>query len=326
MAARAQKGDLVFVCMTGGCSALMVLPVAGITLKDKIQVNKLLLRTGAHISEMNAVRKHLSLVKGGGLIPMLHPATVITLYQDTAPESLPWPDPCVPDNSTFADAIKVLKDYDFWDEAPESVKKHFLRGLEDPTLETPKSFQEVNHHLFDTGNPRDACLAAAAYARSIGYNGYVLSTKIEGESRHVGTVFAGIAKEIQLYGRPFAPPCFLASAGETTVAISGDAGEGGPNQELVLGFARAIRGFPGISLVSIDSEGTDGPTQIAGGITDGETAQRAESLQLDLFDLLKRHDSSTALGVLGDQVITGDTGTNVVNLRMLVIEKQGNAK
>jgi len=318
-----QKEDLVFVCMTGGCSALMVLPAEGLTLDDKIQVNKLLLTTGASISELNAVRKHLSRVKGGGLMRMLHPATIITLTQDTAPEFLPWPDPCLPDPSTFSDAIKVLKDYEIWDRIPERVKSHLLKGLSDPNLETVKSLEGIEHYLFDTANPRDACLAAVNYARGLGYNAQVLSTKIEGESRHVGTVLAGIAKEIHLYGRPFEPPCLLASGGETTVSIDGPAGEGGPNQEAVLGFARAIARYKGISLVSIDSEGTDGPTQIAGGIADGQTVDRATALNVDLFDVLKRHDSTTALGALEDQVITGDTGTNVVNLRMMFIGRAG---
>jgi glycerate-2-kinase len=322
IASRVRKGDLVFVCMTGGCSSLMVLPVEGITLQDKIQVNRLLLKTGAHISEMNAVRKHLSRVKGGGLVRMLHPATVITLTQDTAPEFLPWPDPCVPDPSTFAEAIQVLKNYEIWDQTPSRVKEHFMKGLSNPALETVKNYQGIDQYLFDVANPRDACLAAIRFAREAGYQAYLLSTKIEGESKHVGTVLAGIAKEIQLYGRPFEPPCLLASGGETTVAIDGPAGEGGPNQELVLGFARAIRSYRGISLVSIDSEGTDGPTQIAGGIADGETAGRAKELGIDLFDVLKRHDSSTALKALGDPVLTGDTGTNVINLRMMFIDKK----
>jgi len=319
IASRMQKGDVVFVCMTGGCSALMVLPVEGINLEDKIQVNKLLLKTGAPVGEMNAVRKHLSKVKGGGLMRMLHPATIITLTQDTAPEFLPWPDPCLPDPSTFSDAIKVLKDYEIWDQTPERVKSHLFRGLSDRNLETIKSLEGIENYMFDTANPRDACLAAVNYARTLGYNAQVLSTKIEGESKHVGTVLAGIAKEIQLYGRPFEPPCLLASGGETTVSIEGPAGEGGPNQELVLGFARAIATYKGVSLVSIDSEGTDGPTQVAGGIADGQTVERAKALNIDLFDVLKRHDSSTAFGALGDQVITGETGTNVINLRMMFI-------
>lgn len=322
IASQVEKGDLVFACMTGGCSSLLVLPVEGITLEDKIRVNRLLLRTGALIGEMNAVRKHLSLIKGGGLIKLFQPATVITLTQFTAPDSLPWPDPSLPDPSTFGDAIEVLKHYEIWDQVPDRVRNHLLRGAADPTLETPKNFEEWETYMFDTGNQRDACLAAVKLAKERGYHGVVLSTRIEGESRDVGTVLAGIAKEIQLYGHPFKPPCVLASAGETTVALQGEAGEGGPNQELALGFARAIKGYAGIAAVSIDSEGTDGPTQIAGGIADGETVSRAGDLGIDLFAVLKTHDSSTALKALGDAVITGATGTNVVNLRVVVVDRK----
>lgn len=318
----AQKGDLVFACLTGGCSALMVLPVEGITLEDKIKVNQLLLKTGAPISELNAVRKHLSLVKGGGLGKMVHPATLITLTQATAPEFLPWPDPSLPDPSTFSDAIQVLKNYDIWGQIPEAVQNHLIRGLKDPNLETPKSFEGIEAYMYDTANPRTACMAAVEHAKRLGYNAAILSTKIEGESKEVGSVLAGIAKEMQLYGRPFEPPCVLASAGETTVTIQGVAGEGGPNQELVLGFAKSIQGYDGIAVVSIDSEGTDGPTQIAGGIADGTTVLRAKTLGIDLFEVIKQHDSSRALRALEDAVITGPTGTNVVNLRMVVVEKR----
>jgi glycerate-2-kinase len=322
IASRASKDDLVFACMTGGCSALLVLPVRGVTLRDKIKMNQLLLKTGAHISEMNAVRKHLSLIKGGGLVKMFQPATVITLTQDTAPDFLPWPDPSLPDPSTFGDAIRVLKGYGIWDKAPKRVRNYLTLGMRNPSLETPKSFTGMETYLLDTANQRDACLAAVDYAKKRGYNAAVLSTKIEGEAKDAGMVLAGIAKEIQLYGRPFVPTCVLVSAGETTVAIHGPAGEGGPNQEFVLGFAKSISGYDGIAIVSIDSEGTDGPTQIAGGIGDGETVRRAEKLGIDLLNVLKRHDASTALTALRDAVITGPTGTNVVNLRMLVVEQR----
>ena len=313
--------DLVFAAMTGGCSALLALPVAGVSLEDKIAVNRLLLRTGARIGEMNAVRKHLSLVKGGGLIKLLQPATVVTLTQDTAPDSLPWPDPSLPDPSTFADAVAMLKYYEIWDQVPQSVREHLEKGLADPSLETPKSFAGWRTYMYDTGNQRDACLAAVARARELGYQGAVLSTKLEGESREVGIMLAGIAKEIQLYGRPFAAPFVLASAGESTVTVHGH-GRGGPNMETVLGFARYIENYPGVALASIDSEGTDGPTDAAGGLADDLTLARSRELGLDLKGLLKENDSLAGLEALGDVVLTGATGTNVVNLRVLVVDKR----
>jgi len=322
MAGKVKAGDLLFACMTGGCSALMAVPVQGVALEDKIALNRLLLRTGAHISEMNAVRKHISLVKGGGLIKMFQPATVITLTQDTQPDFLPWPDTSYPDPSSFADAIRMLKNYDIWDPTPAAVKAYLQRGLADPSLETPKTFAGWDTYLLDTGNQRESCLAAVRKAESLGYSGHILSTKLEGESRDIGRGLAGIAKEIKLYNRPFSKPCILASAGETTVSVrSLTPGKGGPNQELVLGFAEAVPRYEGLTLVSIDSEGTDGPTDIAGGIGDGETMDRARSAGLDVFAALKNNDSSTLLEVLEDAIITGPTGTNVVNLRMLVVEE-----
>lgn len=322
IALSAGEKDLVLVCLTGGCSSLMVLPVDEVSLQDKIKVNRLLLKTGAQIHEMNAVRKHLSKIKGGRIIQMIHPATSVTLTQYTAPDFLPWPDPALPDPSTFGDAIEVLKKYELYEKIPANVREYLLKGLSDPALETPKDFTGIKTYMFDTGNQRNACLAAVDHAKEIGYNAYVLSTKIEGESRHVGMVLAGIAKEIQMYCRPFAPPCVLVSAGETTVSLGDKVGHGGPNQELALGFAQGIQEYKNIALVSIDSEGTDGPTSIAGGIADGLTMQRAKELKIDIFDALKCHDSSTALKSLEDAVITGETGTNVVNLRVLVVERR----
>lgn len=315
--------DLVITCLTGGCSSLMVLPVDGVSLEDKKIVNKLLLHTGAPIYELNAVRKHISQIKGGNLLKMLQPAKVITLTQNTTPEFLPWPDPVLPDPSTFKDAISVLKKYEIWEQTPINVRNYLIRGLEHPELETPKDTNGFNHILLDTGNQRDACLAAAEYARGLGYNAYILSTCIEGESKEVGSVLASIAKEIQLYGRPFKTPCVLLSAGETRVALGPIHGEGGPNQELVLGFAMNIEGYNNIAIVSIDSEGTDGPTEIAGGITDATTITLARKKAIDIFDYLKRHDSSNALRSLADAVFTGPTGTNIVNLRVMVIGNRG---
>ncbi len=168
-----------------------------------------MLRTGAHISDMNAVRKHVSLVKGGGLVKMFQSATVITLTQFTDPDFLPWPDTSHPDPSTFADAVEVLRNYDIWNDVPQAIRLHLEKGLSNPSLETPKSFAGWDTYMLDTGNQRDACLAAAETAKRLGYNAYVLSTKLEGESRDIGRGLSGIAKEVQLYRRPFIPPCVI---------------------------------------------------------------------------------------------------------------------
>ncbi len=322
MAERVTERDLVFSCMTGGSSALLVAPSEGVTLADKMAVNRLLLRTGAPIYDLNTVRKHLSLVKGGGLIKLFRKATNITLTQFVQADFLPWPDTCLPDPTTFADSIQTMKRYDIWDPAPENVKKVLLRGLENPSMETPKEkdFSVWRTAMHDVGNPRDACLAAAAHAEKLGYNAFILGTKIEGEGRDAGTLLGGIAKEIHLFDRPFPKPCVVISSGEVTTAIQGEAGLGGPNQESVLGFARNVRTYPDMAFAAIDSEGTDGPTEIAGAIGDGETMRRGSDLGLDLFQALKSHNASPFFEALGDDLVTGPTGTNVINLRVLVVE------
>jgi len=311
--------DVVITCLTGGCSSLMVLPPEGIPFNDIQQVGRLLMRCGAPIYELNTVRKHTCLLKGGGLLKMLSPATVITLTQDTRPELLPWPDPVLADPSTFAGAIDVLKAYELWDETPATVQDYLTRGLSHPEMETPKSLEGTRHFMFDVGNQRNACEAAVRYARQQGYHAAVLSTQIEGEAREVGSAFAGIAKEIQRYGNPFSPPCVLLSSGETRVTVCNNPGEGGPNQEFAIGFAQNIRNYDHIVCASIDSEGTDGPTYIAGGITDCGTSERAREAGISIFDALRCNNSSPVLRRLEDAVITVPTGTNVVNLRVLVV-------
>ena len=176
------------------------------------------------------------------------------------------------------------------------------------------------YQLYHVGNQRSACEAAKKKAEELGYHGYILSTKIEGEAREVGSAFAGIAKEVSLYNRPFVRPCVIISAGETTVTVDCDnPGKGGPNQEFVLGFAEKISNYDNVVCLSIDSEGTDGPTSISGGIVDSSTSKKAEELNVDIFKELRVHNSSYVLEKTGDYVFTGPTGTNVVNLRALVI-------
>jgi glycerate-2-kinase len=323
IAAKLTGKDLVFTCMTGGSSALLVAPQDGMTLQDKIEMNKLLLRTGGPIYDVNTIRKHLSKVKGGGLIKLFQEATNVTLTQMILADFLPWPDTCLPDPSSFADSIQTMKKYDIWDAAPENAKQFLLRGLKDPSLETPKDadFARWRTSMYDVGNPREACLAAVAQAEKMGYNAYILSTKIEGEGRDIGSMFGGIAKEIHTFDRPFRKPCVVVSSGEVTTTLRGNAGRGGPNQETVLGFCRAMRTYKGIAFACIDSEGTDGPTEIAGAIGDGDTVARGMEKGFDLFVTLKEHNASPFFEALNDVLVTGPTGTNVINLRMLVVEK-----
>lgn len=315
----AGQGDVVFAAVTGGASALMEVPVQGLTLADIQWTNRLLLNAGMTIAEMNTVRKHLSKLKGGWLVQHARPARVFAITLGTVPEGLPWPDPTKPDPSTFADAIAVLKRQALWSTLPPAVQSHLCQGLSEPALETPKDFQGYVVPHFDVGNQAMACEAAAATATRQGYTGVILSTHIVGEARDVGTALAGIAKETQRYGRPFSPPCVLVSGGEVTTTVRNPHGVGGPNQEFVLAAARILNGMPNVVVASIDTDGSDGPTDIAGGIADGETVFRAAAMGRDLADVLAQNDSGTALRRLGDAIYTGPTGTNVVNLRVIVV-------
>lgn len=320
IAKEAEEGDLVFACITGGASALMPLPAEGISLEDKRKVTDLLLKSGAAIDEINTVRKHISAIKGGRLAMYIHPAEAMNLIVIDEVAGLPW-GPTVPDTTTFQDATHVLRKHNLWRSIPVSVKEHLEKGLADPRLETPKprDFQSLKIHDVVLANNELVCEAAKKRAEEYGFNSLILSTVLEGESREAGIVLAGIAKEIEEKGRPFKPPCVLIAGGETTVTIKGQSGEGGPSQELALGFASKIAGSKNILIAALDTDGTDGPTDIAGGIADGYTMKRAKEKDIDIYENLMHHNSSFVLKELGDAIITGQTGTNVMDLNVIVI-------
>ncbi len=314
----AGERDLVLAAVTGGASALATLPPDGVELADVQAVTGRLLNCGAVIQQINTVRRHLCRLKGGRLVAHARPAEVVTFTLDTVHAGMPWPDMCLPDPTTFQDAIDVLEGLGLWQAAPRRVREFLAaaRGRED--LETLKSLEGARSSIVSVGDPVAACEAAAACARRLGYAPAILATGIEGEARHVGTVLAAIASEIAARRRPFAPPCAVISGGETTVTVRPAGGRGGPNQETVLAFALGFAAEADLAFVSVDTDGTDGPTDIAGGIADGLTRARAEDAGIDLAGALRRHDSTAALTALGDAVVTGHTGTNVMNLRAIV--------
>ncbi len=318
----AGEGDLVFAAVTGGSSALVNKPAGSITLENLRQLNTELLNCGAEIGKINTVRKHICLMKGGHLLQYGQPATVVTLTFDTAPPDMPWPDMCLPDPTTFADAIQVLRDYGLWEKAPKSVCDYLQYGLKHPELETVKSLEGMHQAVFSVADPRLACQAAAQAASDLGYTPYVLSTTIEGEAKDVGIVMAGITDEVLASGQPFSPPCALISGGETTVTIQGNPGSGGPNQESVLGFAGKIRHSEGYVFISLDTDGTDGPCNRAGGIVDGATVRQIQEQKIHLSRVFHDHNSGEILENLGDDLVTGHTGTNVMNLRIVLIRKE----
>ncbi|MFC1955993.1 glycerate kinase [Chloroflexota bacterium] len=319
LAGMARKGDIVFCAFSGGSSALAPLPLAGITLNDKRMINELLLYSGASIREINAVRKHLSDIKGGNLALSIFPAEIINLtISDVIDDPLDYiTDLTVPDTSTFADAIQVLQKYDLMDRISEPAREHLLRA--DPEKETPKDSGDNLVHTFIVVKSNTAGEAASSIASEMGLASMILTSALEGESAEASRVFTDTAATIRTHQRPLAAPCALIASGETTVTMPGTGGKGGPNQEFALGAALQLGGKGGLVIAAIDTDGTDGPTEIAGGIVDCSTIERAGEKRLDVLESLLSHDSSTILRELGDAVITGHTGTNVNDLIVMLI-------
>jgi len=310
--------DLVLVVISGGGSALMPLPVEGVSLADKQAMTRALLRCGATIVEMNAVRKHLSALKGGQMARLAHPATVVSLVLSDVvgnPLDVIASGPTVPDTTTFADARHVLEKYDLLDKAPPPVVTRFEAGLAGEVPDTPKPgdpvFERVQTEII--GSNELAAQAAVAKAHELGLNSLLLSTFIEGEAREVAKVFAGIGKGMARHGWPLSSPACLVAGGETTVTIRGE-GKGGRNQELALAAALAIEGWGDLCVVGLATDGTDGPTDAAGAVAWGDTVARARALGLDAEAYLANNDSYHFWGALGDLIVTGPTKTNVNDL------------
>jgi glycerate 2-kinase len=310
--------DLVLVVISGGGSALTPLPAEGVSLADKQAITEALLRCGATIVEINAVRKHLSALKGGQLARLARPATVVTLVLSDVvgnPLDVIASGPTVPDTSTFADAWHVLEKYDLLDEAPPPAVARLRAGVTGAIPDTPKpgdpAFEQVQ--TFVVGSNEIATQAAVGKARELGLDSLLLSTFIEGEAREVAKVFAGIGKGMIRHGWPLSPPACLVAGGETTVTIRGE-GTGGRNQELALAAALAIKGWDDLCVVSLATDGTDGPTDAAGAIAWGDALARARALGLNAEASLANNDSYRFWTALGDGIVTGPTNTNVNDL------------
>lgn len=319
VAEMAQEGDIVFCVITGGSSSLAPLPVSGITLAEKKKVNELLLNSGATIREINAVRKHLSQIKGGNLALSIFPAELINLtVSDVTGDPLDYiTDLTVPDTSTFEDAIQVLKKYDLLERIPQSAREYLLSAT--PEMENPKDFSSMPVHTFVIVKSDVVCEAASNRASELGLASMILTSILEGESKEISHVFTGIAREIKTYHRPLTPPCAVIASGETTVTLPGECGKGGPNQEFALSAALQFDGINEVVIAAIDTDGTDGPTELAGGIIDSSTLERARKKGLDLSRSLLSHDACTALTELDDAIITGHTGTNVNDLYIMLV-------
>lgn len=318
--------DLVFVLISGGGSALLSAPAQDVSLEDKQEVTRLLLSCGATIHEINAVRKHISLVKGGQMARALHPATVVSLIMsDVIGDDLDViaSGPTVPDRSTFLDAKGVLETHGIWSDIPSSIKNRVELGIRGEIQDTPKPgdpvFEKCHWEL--VGSNIQALKAAREAAEKLGYNPLILSSRIEGEAREVGKVFGAIAMEVINSSYPIAPPACILGGGETTVTVKGD-GKGGRNQELALSVAISLKGIEGVIFLSAGTDGTDGPTDAAGAIVDGFTLQRAKRIGLSAINYLQRNDSYHFFQALGDLVITGPTRTNVMDIQVLLINRR----
>ena len=319
LAGTCSERDLVLAAITGGSSALLPLPVEGVSLADKQRVNELLLLSGADITQINAVRKHLSRIKGGWLAQRILPATLVNLtVSDVNGDPLDYiTDNTVADTATFDDARAVLDQFDLWQEFPPAAAAYLRQG--GVAQETPKSFAGQPLHTFILVRSAAACHAAAARCRELGFASMLLTTTLKGEARDSGGFFAAIGREIAASGHPLQPPCTIIAGGENTVTIrGGKRGLGGPNQEFALSAAREIAGLPGTLVASVDTDGTDGPTHLAGGLVDGGTQAAAEALGINLDFCLRDHDTLGALERLGDGVLTGHTGTNINDLKLLL--------
>ncbi|MCX5872096.1 MAG: glycerate kinase [Deltaproteobacteria bacterium] len=315
--------DLVFSCISGGGSALLPAPVDGVTLENKQLMTSLLLEAGADIHEINAVRKHLSVSKGGGLMKFAYPAFVINLIlSDVVGDdpSVIASGPFSPDRTTCENAMQVINRLDLEDVAPRSVMKHFRKILSGEAPETPKTGDPIFSHVRNVviGSNLLSLNAGKYFAQSLGYNSLVLSSFIEGETSQTALFHAAIAKEIIGSANPVAPPACILSGGETTVKVSGN-GLGGRNQHFVLSILKRIEELPDCVFFSAGSDGTDGPTDAAGAIADSFSFQRAVSIGLDPDTYLSDFDSYHFFMQLGDLVITGPTLTNVMDIRIALV-------
>ena len=315
--------DLVLCLISGGGSALLTLPAEGLSLEDKQSINKALLGSGANIGEMNCVRKHLSRIKGGRLAAACAPARVVTLTISDVPGDDPSviaSGPTVPDSTSCADALAILKRYNI------AVPAALQTQLESGALETPKpgapAFDGHKVHMIAT--PQQSLEAAAAAARAVGLTAYILSDEMEGESREVGKVHAALARAVALKGQPFSRPCVILSGGETTVTVRprqpGDAkGRGGRAGEFCLGLALALQGQAGVYALAADTDGIDGMEDNAGAFVAPDTLARALARGMKIGRFLDRNDAYGYFEPLGDLLVTGPTHTNVNDFRALLI-------
>ena len=302
--------DTVLFLVSGGGSALFELPVDGVSLADMQDITSQLLACGADIVEMNTIRKHLSSVKGGRFAQKCNPAHVyMVVLSDVLGDRLDSiaSGPAAPDKSTSAEALAIVKKYGL------KVKPFLMEVL---SRETPKELNNVTAEI--TGSVTELCRAASELASSRGYRPLILTTTLTCEAREAGSFLAGVVREVKTSGSPLSSPCAIIAGGETVVHLTGK-GLGGRNQELALSASAGIAGLEGVVLASLGSDGTDGPTDAAGGIVDGETASKLEAAGISISEVLKANDAYNALKAVDGLLMTGPTGTNVNDVAIALI-------
>jgi hydroxypyruvate reductase len=319
----AGERDLVLALISGGGSALLPLPVAGVSLGEIQALTGMLLASGATINEMNALRKHLEQLKGGGMARMAAPAALATLVLSDvvgSPLDVIASGPTVPDNTSFGDALAVLERYDLLERAPAPIGAHLRAGVAGQVADTPKPGERVFERVQTVvvGSNLLAAEAALNEARAQGLNAALLSTYVQGEAREVGRVLAAIAREIDASGQPLARPACLVAGGETTVTLRGG-GRGGRNQELALAAVPELAGLRDTLLVALATDGGDGPTDAAGAVASGATHSEALAAGLSVERALAQNDAYPFFAALGDLLLPGPTATNVNDLAFVFV-------
>lgn len=320
VAKKAGPDDLVICLMSGGVSSLCCEPVADISFEDKMTTSRLMVNSGANIDEIMTVRGHLSQIKLGRLAHAIHPAVMISLtVSDAIGDPIKWnTDWTSPDSSKRADAVSILKKYDLWDKAPEAVRQYLTKLEKNTDLRSDYTAYRI--HNFMVVKTTELTEAAVRKAQDLGLETIVLTSYLTGESREAGRFFTAVAREVHEKNRPVKPPCALIATGETAVRIENDDyGKGGRNQEFAAGACLDIKPSDPIVVCSLGTDGTDGPTSVAGAMTDGSTINRAVSKGLDIHELLRKHDILTLLTAVDDAIETHDTETNVCDIAVAVV-------
>ena len=316
------KQDLLIVLLSGGASSLLCAPVSGLTLTDKRRTTSMLLRCGATIHELNTVRKHLSAVKGGQLGQATSAKILTLIMSDVLGDDVATigSGPTVPDPTTFHEAKTILKHYHIWGKVPDRVRKHLDQGMKGHIPETWKSRRRhsLRSRSIILANNQTALDGVVKEAKLLGLRPYILDTPLQGEAKDLGTILGAMAKDIREFGNPVRPPACLIAGGEPTVTVTGK-GKGGRAQECVLASSQGLTGLPNVVVAGFGTDGTDGPTDVAGALVDGKTVERAMKIGVSIKTKLERHDSYTFFKQVGGHIITGPTKTNVNDIYLILV-------